>query len=1064
MQNDQNDSAALYALGIDVGVGSIGWAVIDLDANDDPCGIRVAGVRGFDTGIPNMRDYRRGTEKLSTEKRRTSRSQRRQVFRRSSRRSTVFRILQGARLLPEGKSDSRQDRHVALTNLDKKLGKEFPGKGGIEDDHTLPYRLRAAALDGPLPLDALGRAIYHLCQRRGFKSNRKAATSDQTEDNDKGTVEPAISKLHEEMGRIGANTYAQYFVSESFLNSGERIRHRWTSRAKYKEEFEEIWKSQQRYHPCLTGELKKRLERAIFHQRPVRIRKSSIGKCSIERGRRRAPIACLDFQRFRYRQMLNNLQVLHAVREDPTLTLAEYDTLAQRLEVDGDLEFSKVRALLGLDKKPKGSKTGYKFNLELDEEDCLIGNRTGARLREVLGEAWTAMSDAEQNRLVEEVLAFENEEALGRRLAKVFPSLAEDKARGAARVRLERGYCSFSRKALRALLPKMVERKSLAEAKKEVYPERDEARAVCEELPPIRRWQPDIRNAVVVRALSELRTVVNHVIRSFGKPKLIRVELARDLKHSRKRREKITRLNLADRKARRTIVSRILKDLPNWKGDSQSRTDIVKVQLADECGWRCPYTGEQICMSTLLGPNPQFQMEHIYPRRYGDDSFANKTLCHHTANARKADRTPFRAFGGDAQRWREILYRVRRFSGKFKKTKLQRFLAPEVPKDFVDQQLNDTAHASRLAREYLGLLFGTTRYVQVSPGRATFHLRRAWKLDGVLHEKTLRDAIPTDKEGKNRSDHRHHAVDAIVVGVTNAKMVATLGDAAQRAEARGTRLSVEMPAPWPGYLRAIRAAINPICVSWRQSRRIRGTLHKETLYRQPPPGSKSTGNVRIPLKNIKNEKQIESIVDGRIKDLVRAKFKQHAADADKSPFENDNNHPYFKTKDGRIVFVHSVRVKPEKGVSVTRIGKGVRRRWVDPGADNHHVEVVALVNQDGKGKSWKYELCDRLEAARRVSAKEPVLRTKFGLAREFLFSVAKNEYVEMEYDARMKRLYRVVGVSGKEIEFHLHTDARVTKMKDSKRKRVRCKAGGLFKAKARKVVVDPLGNVLPAND
>ena len=110
---------------------------------------------------------------------------------------------------------------------------------------------------------------------------------------------------------------------------------------------------------------------------------------------------------------------------------------------------------------------------------------------------------------------------------------------------------------------------------------------------------------------------------------VIRVELARDLKRSRKNRQEISKANDMQRKSRERAKQRLLDEL---RMTEPKRSDIEKVLLADECGWQCPFTGDSIGMQTLLGPQAQFDVAHLFPRRYLDDSFANKTLCRADVN------------------------------------------------------------------------------------------------------------------------------------------------------------------------------------------------------------------------------------------------------------------------------------------------------------------------------------------------------------------------------------------------------------------------------------------------
>ncbi len=169
----------------------------------------------------------------------------------------------------------------------------------------------------------------------------------------------------------------------------------------------------------------------------------------------------------------------------------------------------------------------------------------------------------------------------------------------------------------------------------------------------------------------------------------------------------------------------------------------------------CPYTGEQISISRLF--SREVEIEHILPfSRTLDDSLNNKTVAMVRANRDKGDRTPYEAFGHspNGYDYAGILER-----GHFMpKGKGYRF-APDgyahwlrSDQDFLARALNDTAHISRIAKEYLQLI--CPGEVWVVPGRLTGQLRRKWELNNILH----------DSAEKNRADHRHHAIDAVIIG------------------------------------------------------------------------------------------------------------------------------------------------------------------------------------------------------------------------------------------------------------------------------------------------------------
>ena len=184
-----------YILGLDLGVQSVGWAMIDVDEGGNPCGIRRSGVRCFDSGVGSETEIASGKDESQNIKRRQMRQQRRQLWRRGRRLKKIFLLLQKAGLLPPGETRTPQQRHELLKRLDAELSKTYLPANDRVAGHLLPYRLRALALDQPLPPFAFGRALFHLAQRRGFLSNRKSAAKD---DEDSGDVKAGHRRPLEE--------------------------------------------------------------------------------------------------------------------------------------------------------------------------------------------------------------------------------------------------------------------------------------------------------------------------------------------------------------------------------------------------------------------------------------------------------------------------------------------------------------------------------------------------------------------------------------------------------------------------------------------------------------------------------------------------------------------------------------------------------------------------------------------------------------------------------------------------------------------------------------------------
>ena len=398
-----------------------------------------------------------------------------------------------------------------------------------------------------------------------------------------------------------------------------------------------------------------------------------------------------------------------------------------------------------------------------------------------------------------------------------------------------------------------------------------------------------------------------------------------------------------------------------------SDLDVLKFRLAEECNWECPYTGASIAMEALVGRHSQFDVEHIIPfSRSLDNSFANKTLCQVKENRDvKRKRTPNEAYAGSPQRYQEILARVKRFRGSAAHSKLRKFRQEGLDADFAQRQLQDTRYMSRLAGEYVGLLFGGQidaghcRRVQVSPGRITAFLRDQWGLNALLG----------GGDEKSREDHRHHAVDALVIALTDAGTIQLLSRAAEAAAERGCRLFVPFEKPWPGFVDEVKCSVDAINVSFRVNRRISGALHKDTLFSKPHKviggdgKAKEYRHVRKPLASMSAD-EIESIVDERVRKVVQDKLKDLGGDPKKA-FADANNHPYMKAHDGRIIPIHKARIR--EAISVISLGEGGATRYAAPGA-NHHMEIVAVVDSQGNEKRWEAAGGDAVslyEAARR---------------------------------------------------------------------------------------------------
>lgn len=1055
-----------FILGLDLGSNSLGWALIE-QKDGAPSGLVRAGVRIFESGTEGDRES--GQEESRNRARREARMHRRQLWRRARRLSKVFRLLQGFGLLPPGNCATPDKRQDLLNELDRTILRspwfEAKRQSGVfpEPHHALPYILRATALDEPLEPYFLGRALYHLAQRRGFLSSRLQPAK---KDEDQGEVKKGIGELREKMKAAGARTLGEHFARLS--SSEQRIRGRWTHRDMYRSEFNSIWDAQSRFHPeLLTEQRKKELYRAMFFQRPLKFDPDVIGRCELEPDYQRAPAFTLISQRFRLLQTLNNLRILPPSEMERALTPEERQKLLDALELQNDLTFPQIRKLLDLSKN-------YAFNLERGGEKRIKGNRTNADFYAAFGERWLKMTCEERDRAVEYVYAFEKPDKL-KHAAKKRWQLHDEAAEKLSEVSFEPDYMSISRRAMEKVMPMLEQGVTFAEARRQLYPERFQAAEPEPLLPPVNKALVAIRNPAVTRSLTELRKVVNGIIRQHGKPSEIHIELARDLRKPKWQRQEASDRMRANEKARKSAADRILKEagIQNPKAE-----DIRKVQLADECGWKCPYTDKSIAMRKLVGPESEFQIEHIIPfSRSLDNTFVNLTLCHVEENAVKSNRTPHEAYSGNSDRYEAILGRVKKFTGSrgMVAEKLKRFqMTPEEVEamlgDFSERQLRDTAYASKLASQYISVLYGGLsdaehqRRVQATSGRATAFLRNEWGLNAILKDGS------TDRGGtvpKGRTDHRHHAVDAVAIALTSPATVKQLSDAAQRAPIERRRRFGSLQAPWPDFVDSVRDVIDSIVVSHRVSKKVSGALHEETNYSPPekpgrptlPPRTRRVIDPRLPGKRL-SKAEVKHISDERVRQIVMQKLNEVGVDDPQKAFGDPRNLPCLPNRNGAPVPIKKVRIDISDPVNA--VGKNEKIRYVTTDS-NHHVELIATLDHQAEEIDWDGRVVPMKDAYDRIRAKAPVINRGCKPGDQYKLSLCPGEILKCDDENRGRRLLVYKGVSQYTagpvvISLLPINDAR----KNPKLTRV--VPNTLRKWHARKVLVSPLGEVSEAHD
>ena len=1001
-------------LGLDLGTNSIGWALVESGGSDDgesnPGRLVDAGVRIFQQGVEANKNESRNVQ------RRMARAMRRQHRRRNLRRNRLREALAAGGLLP---ADDATFGELLCRD---------------------PYALRARGLDEPLIPFELGRALYHLSQRRGFKSNRK--TDRKAGKNESQVVQSAISALSEQVTLSGARTLGDFLHRVN--DGGRRVRGRYTARAMYQQEFDAIWAAQQRYRPeLLSDELRDRLHDIIFFQLPLRAQKGMVGDCELEPDKKRAARGTWYAQQFRMLQDVSHLEFPDLVTgEFRPLTDAERAKLVAALQPRREMTFDQIRKEIGL-------LDTQRFNFEeANHREKIKGNVTEWRLRQIFKSDYDRLTQPTRDQVVHDLLFVDEESVIVRHAIERW-GLKEESAKKLASIELESGYLHLSQKAVQKLLPHLARGRSYMEALEDAGYQRPDQRKIEVRDELDREDLPELRNPIVMAALHQTRRVVNAIVREYGKPARIRVEMARDLKVSLGKRSEILAQNKKNH--RENEATRALLET-DFGLSNPTRDDLVRFRIWKEGAMVCPYTGQAIPAGAVFSSD--FEIDHILPLpRSGDDSYMNKILCATSANREKGNRTPSEAWSADAKRWGEITLRINHLPYP----KRRRFVMEKIPEDFIARQLNDTRYIAREARSWLETLAGRNQ-VQIGKGGVTAALRRRWGLNGLL----------SNSGEKTRADHRHHAVDAVVIALTTPAVVQRMS----RLSASGRAPDeAGFAPPWEHFRDEVRRRIDSMVVSYRVLREIRGALHEETNYGIL--GLRDAyGNdlyaLRKPLARL-TRAELDRIADKRVREIVSAHLLAYGVDlatrdADKSQQWKQAMEaqagPSMPNRRGAPVPIRKVRLhRPSSAMIALKNPAGVVYRAVESGS-NHHIVIYEVTQGQGAGR-WGGEVISMFEAARRARRGETIIRRDMPAGRKFVMSLGANEVVKLVEDG-VAAYWRVqkLDAAAENITFRFLNAAG---LEDNTTRRIKSPES-LRAMNPVKVTIDPLGRERPAHD
>ena len=1041
----------------DIGTNSIGSAVWRI--GPDPAGIYGdnaplellwAGVRLFKDGR-NPKD-----EQSLAAMRRVPKGARKRRDRFVLRRSDLLKALIAADLLPADP--------VARKSLET----------------SDPMELRARALDQVVSPHQLGRIIFHLNQRRGFQSNRK---TDKGNKDDNGKIAKAATLLRDKMAALHCRTFGEFLSGRH--KSGEPTRIRldgkgakalydfYPLRAMLRHEFDLIWATQSDFAPHhITPALGARIAGILFRQRPLKPPK--IGKCTFEPTEERLPKALISVQAREIYERLNHIRVSTNPSEERPLTLAERDLVASVLLWEPKLTFAKLR---------KALKFGANVRINFEENDET--ELTGLKANQILlkpdhyGPAWRALSYAEKDAFIAKLLAETDDDVLAARL------VAEDRL-SPAQARnctsnnfLPDGYSRIGKTANAKIHDALIHQ---TDAQGRVVPYSEAVRRagwhhsderdgeIFARLPYYgqvlaRHVMPGssdpadrkddaafwgrIANPTVHIGLNQLRRVVNDLIAKFGAPKQITVELARELKQNaqqKKEEQDRNRQNKAANEQRNKKLAELGVD-PN--GKNRARLKLYEDQTPRGGGAvLCPFSGGAISSSLLF--SSEIEEEHLLPRSMTlDDSAANKVLVFREMNRIKRGKTPYGAFGHTPD-WEAIAARGR----DLPRQKAWRFLPDAMARfvgdrDFLARQLNETRYLSRLAKAYLGKICDPDQ-IYVVPGTLTGMLRGKLQLNGLL----------SDDNRKNRSDHRHHAIDAVLIGAMTRGLLQFLAKSAGRSEAgEFDALLGKVPPPFDGFRDHVRQRIEAVIVSNKPERGKAGALHEDTNYGLIADQDEAAeiGNLvrRKPLRDL-TVKEVDAVRDGLIRQELQAlaaplrDAKGKIAKADEKAFAAALDG--YATQSG----VRRIRVGKfdESAVMLKDRQTGKIYRAVTPG-ENHHMDIVQM--RDGKWKGF---------AATMFEVNQPNWRPLWEqekLGGKLVMRVHKGDMLELDDTDGIRRMKTVISVNPSANRLYLveHTEGGTYQVRhDDKNDPFQWDLAGISRLKARNCVavhVDAIG-------
>ena len=729
-----------YRLGLDVGTASVGLVALELDGDNRPVKPVWHSVRIFDEPLLPAKSGGVGEPKKAA--RRLARQQRRGYERRSRRMKRIAHLARLMGLDPETiESDKGQRIH----------------------------ELRDSAVTSEISLPDLLRVFLVMGKRRGYAGGFKAKKG-----KDNGQVETGIGNLKTAMREHGCETLGQYLWSR--IQHGQHLRLKddglFADRQMVEDEFNRIWKTQEKYHQILKKHyngkpLQNFFYKTIVEQRPLKSPAAMVGNCSLEPMLPRAPMAQPVMQAFRIEKQIADLR-WGTTRRAQQLFPEQREVIREQLQDKKEAKFTSLYKELKKAGCPGPEER--ELNLAHGDREALTGDRTAAAMKSLnLLEKWRELTEGHQLSVINLLADMGSPEAFDapdwdKKLKgsngverKIKPEvkhfidemLETGKFDRLAKMGFDGGRAGYSIKALRKLVATMRERGvdehgAIALAYPEAHKSNPELLGKDMQRSEALSAHRETGSTVVDVALGQVRQEVNAAIARLGTPPSeIIIELSRDMKTGLKARDESIKRMRANEKRRREAACEIEKLTTRSATQSQIRRYLLWKEQGEKY---CPYCTDPINLSDVINGN-ETEYEHILPQsltRIGKKrDFL--VLAHKACNQAKKDKTPWQAWGQDEERWRIIEHRAEQFKHKGKARQLlirdfeSEALDDDVINDFTDRQFQETAWIAKECGKWLRSICSN---VFVSRGLLTAHLRRTWGLDTVIPEVRYEEDMP----------------------------------------------------------------------------------------------------------------------------------------------------------------------------------------------------------------------------------------------------------------------------------------------------------------------------------